>query len=77
MFRVTATSSDGRECAVTLQVSDHRPEASRAILNDIADRLRVDRDDIETVLATWTENDLARHLSTFTADELRPPALRR
>lgn len=76
MFRVSVDSSDGKTCAVTLQLSDHRPTASAAILNDIADRLRVSRDDIEDVLTNWSAEDLRRHLEQFTADQLRPPAHR-
>jgi len=71
-----ATSTDGQSCAVTLRVSDHRPEPSRRSLNDIADRLRINRAEIEEALASWTHEQLVAHLETFTADELKAPAIR-
>jgi hypothetical protein len=47
------------------------------VLNDIAARLRVDRGQIETVLAEWTRDQLEKHLATFKSDDLRAPAHRR
>lgn len=77
LFRVTVTSRDGTPCAVTLQLSDHRPQPSQAIFNDLADRLRIGREEILDALENWTADDLDHHLSQFTAEELRPPAHRR
>jgi hypothetical protein len=77
MFRIEVTSSDGRACAVTLQVSDHRSDPSSRTLNDIADRLRIPRAEIVDVLTDWTADDLRRHLESLTAEELRSPAFRR
>lgn len=69
-------SSDEIVCAVQPCVSHHRREASRANLNEIADRLHIEHSQIETVLKDWDHGDLVAHLSQFTADELRPPAFR-
>lgn len=38
-------------------------------------RLLLDRKAIEDVLADWTHEDLVEHLQTFTAEQLREPAL--
>jgi hypothetical protein len=62
---------------VTVQIDDHPSEARPYVLNDIASRWRVDRAMIETVLASWTAEQLQAHLQTFTSDELRAPSMRR
>jgi hypothetical protein len=74
LFRVEVKSSDEQQCAVTLQVNDHRDRPSKAALNDIAARLRVDRKELDTVLDSWSKDDLVKHLRTFTAEQLKPPA---
>jgi len=78
MFRAKVKARDGRDCSVTVQVSTHRSKGrvSGAILGDIAQRLRIPRDQIETVLNEWTSSALLEHLASHTSDELKPPALR-
>ena len=66
MFRIEVTSSDGRACAVTLQVSDHRSDPSSRTLNDIADRLRIPRAEIVDVLL---EPFVSRELADEFEDE--------
>jgi hypothetical protein len=74
LFRIEVESSDGKTCAVTVQVNDHRERPSKAALNDIADRLRVERKEIASVLDKWGEAELREHLGKLTAEELRQPA---
>jgi hypothetical protein len=76
VFRRKVTSSDGVECSLNLDACHHRDNASSANLNDIADRLHVDRDEVEKVIATWGPNELDAWCARFTADELKPPAYR-
>lgn len=75
-YRIKVRSSDGVECAVTLSANGHRREPSLAALNDIADRIHIDRKRILNVLADWREADLRRHLGTFTEAQLKPPTFR-
>lgn len=77
-FRVAVIARDGQRCSVTVQLSTHRPKGrvSSAILRDIADRLRVPRDQIETVLDEWTPEALREHLASHRSEELKPPHLR-
>jgi hypothetical protein len=63
--------------AVTFLIDDHPREHRPYVLRDVADCLRVPRDEIEDVLANWSPDKLIEHLSTFTRQELLPPALRR
>jgi hypothetical protein len=74
MFRLPVTSRDGTRYAVTLQVDTHRKVPSKAALNDLADRLRLPRAQIDTVLADWTRAQLLDHLGSLTIDELRSRA---
>ena len=48
----------------------------KSTFNQIAGVLRVDPGDIETVLSTWTREELREHLSKFTHEELRRPNIR-
>jgi hypothetical protein len=73
LFRIEADSSDGKRCAITVQVNDHRDRPSKAALRDIADRLRIDRSDIADALESWDAEDLRKHLGKFTAAQLKPP----
>lgn len=70
MFRVKVDSSDGHPVAVTVQVDTHRKRPSAAAMNDLADRLRVPRGEVDNVLANWTPDDLRRHLSSLCKSEL-------
>ena len=74
LFRIEVESSDGQRCAVTVQVNDHRDQPSKAALNDLAARLRIDRKELDSVLDSWGNAKLSEHLSKFTAEELKPPA---
>jgi hypothetical protein len=76
VFRILVTSSDGVVVSVNLDANPHRTEASRANLNDLADRMRIERADIGKVLEGWSEATLRQHLAGFTGDELKPPAYR-
>lgn len=60
-----------------LQVDDHPSDARPYVLKDVADRLRVERDQVEHVLEHWTHEELIEHLRQFPSGELKPPALRR
>lgn len=74
LFRIEVKSSDSKRCAITVQVNDHRSRPSKASLNDVADRFRVSRKEIGTILDSWNDKDLRRHLASFSAEELKPPA---
>jgi hypothetical protein len=74
MFRLPVTSRDGTRYTVTLQVDTHRKCPSKAALNDLADRMRLPRAQIDTVLADWTAAQLLAHLGSLTIDELRSRA---
>lgn len=74
LFRIEVESSDGQQSAVTVQVNDHRDRPSKAALNDIAARFRLDRENLDEVLDSWSKDQLAEHLGQFTAKELKPPA---
>jgi hypothetical protein len=76
LFRKAVTSADGQRCSVNVSINHHRREASSAALNDIADRLRIDRSQVLNVLESWTPEQLEKHLQTLSADELKPPAFR-
>ena len=73
LFRIEVESSDGVRCAITVQVNDHRDRPSKAALRDIADRLRIDRNEIANALSSWDEKELRKHLTAFTAEQLKPP----
>ncbi len=70
MFRVKVDSSDGHPMAVTVQVDTHRKRPSVAAINDVADRLRLPRGEIDYILANWTPADLHRHLGSLCKREL-------
>jgi hypothetical protein len=74
---VVVRSRDGVDVAIRLPVGLHRSELAKAALNDLADRLRVDRSEIAVVLRDWSHDQLITHLQQFTRDELREPAMRR
>ncbi len=74
MFRVEVTSADGRPHAVTVQVDTHRKVPSKAVFNDLADRLRVPRRQIDEVLGGWSQEQLRGHLSALTHEQLRSKA---
>jgi hypothetical protein len=65
------TSSDSERCALTLQVDTHRKVPSKAAINDVADRLRLPRSQIDEVLNDWTAEQLTGYLSGMTREELR------
>jgi hypothetical protein len=70
MFRVKVMSSDGQPVAVTVQVDTHRKRPSDAALNDLADRLRIARGDIDSALEDWRPEHLHAHLAAKTKAEL-------
>lgn len=63
-------SVDGHQYAATVQVDTHRKVPSKAAMNDLADRWRLPRDTIESVLESWTGDQLKAHLSALTHEEL-------
>lgn len=63
-------SSDGQAVAVTLQVDTHRREPSIAAMNDLCDRMRLPREDIDKVLDEWSPDNLRRHRSSLPKAEL-------
>ena len=74
IYRIVVVSNDGKRCAVQLgPVSNHRARPSTATLNEIADLLRVSRDQLEQELARSAEDVVAR-LEGFSAEDLKPPA---
>jgi hypothetical protein len=76
VFRMVVRSSDGHACTIRLDANKHRREPSAANLNDLADRLRVDRGEILAVLEGWSGDRLREHLARYTAAELKPPSYR-
>jgi hypothetical protein len=76
LFRVKVMSSDGHPVAVTVQVDTHRKTPSAAAMNDLADRLRIPRGDIDEALANWGPDELRKHLCMQTKVDLlsRAPA---
>jgi hypothetical protein len=66
---VSVTSSDGHACTVIVQMGS-RTFFPRTSLNQIADALRVPRDEIETILDTWTPDQLRTHLQQFPREVL-------
>jgi hypothetical protein len=77
LYRIAVTSSDGKPCAVTVAVTHHRATPAKANLNEIAEGLRIARDQLPTVLRDWSRAELVAHLEQFTGDQLLPLALRR
>lgn len=75
LYRVTILSSDGKKCSVIIRCSAKK--VYKNTLNQIADELRIDRDQVEEVLRTWTHQQLVGHLSQFTAEVLDSPAVER
>lgn len=71
LFRVEVTSADGHAHAVTIQVDTHRRVPSKAVFNDLADRLRMPRQQIDEILNDWTSERLREHLSSLTREQLR------
>ena len=69
-------SSDGHTCGVPVQVDDHPDETRPYALNQIADSLLIDRQEIEAVLASGTMAQLQAHLGGYTKDELKPIRIR-
>ncbi len=53
-YRVVVQSRDGHKCGVSVQVDTHPKEARPYALNQIADRWHVDRDQVMSVLETWS-----------------------
>jgi hypothetical protein len=74
LFCVEVVSSDGRPYAVTVQVDTHRKVPSKRVFNDLADRLRVPRREIDDVLASWSPEQLRGHLPSLTHEQLRSRA---
>jgi hypothetical protein len=77
MFRIKVRSSDGVAVSITAQIDDHPREPRPYQLPRLAEQLLIARDQIETVLDEWSNEDLRKHLESHTADELRAPSLRR
>jgi hypothetical protein len=59
-----------------VQVDTHPKEARPYALNQIADRWHVDRDQVMSVLETWSPEQLIEHLSAFEKKQLMPPTSR-
>jgi hypothetical protein len=55
-------------------VDTHRKVPSKRVLNDLADRLRVPRQQIDEVLDGWSPEQLCEHLSSLTHEQLRSRA---
>jgi hypothetical protein len=77
LYRLELTSSDGQHAAVMIGVTRHRNRPASANLNEIAESLRVPREELPTVLTEWSREQLVGHLQQFTADQLLPFAIRR
>lgn len=59
-----------------IQVDDHPNQIRPYVLNQIADTLLIDRDEIRSVLEKGTEAQLRAHLEQYTKDQLKPLAIR-
>jgi hypothetical protein len=76
MFRIQVTSSDGQECGIPIQVDDHPSQTRPYVLNQIADVLLIERDEIRSVLERGSEQRLRQHLEQYTKEQLKPLAIR-
>jgi hypothetical protein len=76
MFRVQVVSSDGHQCGVPIQVDSHPAQMRPYALNQIADTLLIDREEIHEVLEKGSKDDLHAHLGSYTKDQLKPLHLR-
>lgn len=76
MFRIEVQSSDGHACGVPIQVDSHPTELRPYALNQIADSLLIDRDEIHEVLIRATEAELRAHLERYTKAQLKPLHIR-
>jgi hypothetical protein len=72
MFRVEVVSADGHSCGVPVQLDSHPAQVRPYVLNQIADSLLVDRQEIRRVLAEATATQLLAHLSKYMKDQLKP-----
>ena len=77
IFKVVVTSNDSVRCGVPIRIDTHPRVVRPYALNQIADSLRIERAEIMDVLSSWTHEQLTRHLSQFTQEQLRPVHLRR
>lgn len=76
MFRVEVVSADGEKCGVPVQVDSHPAEVRPYAINQIADSYLISRDEIRDVLARGTCEQLRKHLSGYTKDQLKPLRIR-
>jgi hypothetical protein len=76
MFRLEIESSDGHKCGIPVQVDSHPAQVRPYVLNQIADTLLIDRQEILAVLKDGTEAELRAHLSKYTKAQLKPLHLR-
>ncbi len=68
---------DGQKCGVPVQLDGHPAQTRPYVLNQIADTLLIDREEIHAVLKDGTEAQLRAHLSQYTKAELKPLHLRK
>jgi hypothetical protein len=54
-----------------VHLNAHRTELAKPALNNIADKLHLERTEIVEVLARWKSSDLTKHLSSLPEDVLR------
>ena len=76
-YRVDVQSADGHRCGISVQIDTHRKEALPYAFNQIADRWRVERAELRSILDSWSHEQLVKHLSQFTKAQLMPPTARR
>lgn len=72
-FRIEVDTVDGHRHAVHLQVDDHPKETRPYAINQIADALCIDRQEILVALDEWTPAELMAHLQKQTKLDLTPP----
>ena len=69
-------SADGKRCSIVVRVGRNQ-KVYRSTLNQIADTLRIERDDIERWLEKGTHEELVSHLQQYPADVLESLAIER
>jgi hypothetical protein len=70
------TSADGKLCSIVVRVGRNQ-KVYRSTLNQIADTLRIERDDIERWLDEGTHEELVAHLEQYPAEVLESLAIER
>lgn len=78
LYRLSVVTTDGQRATVTWQIDTHQKECKKYVLRQLSHQFRVaDPEAALDVVINWTKERLLEHLGTFTAEQLRPPSMRR